>query len=158
MLLSECLWWRGVFFKGAVCCIDICSTEMILLNLYDWLYNVISVCLSVCYLFLFQGDIQQLLILEDPKAAASYCVNYIPDCDSALPYNSQALGLQEVSSATDRKQFQREKPHANVCRGPQQLIWWGVALGHLRHLQRHSLYFCYFHSVLVTVSLFSTFP
>lgn len=83
---------------------------MILLNLYDWLYNVISLCLSVCYLFLFQGDIQQLLILEDPQAAASYCVNYIPDCDSALPYNSQALGLQEVSSATDRKQFQRENP------------------------------------------------
>ncbi|XP_068575172.1 collagen alpha-1(XI) chain-like [Cebidichthys violaceus] len=44
----------------------------------------------------FEGDIQQLLILEDPQAAANYCVNYIPDCDSALPYNSKSLVLQEV--------------------------------------------------------------
>uniref|UniRef100_A0A8D0D0D5 Collagen, type V, alpha 3a n=1 Tax=Sander lucioperca TaxID=283035 RepID=A0A8D0D0D5_SANLU len=52
----------------------------------------------------FEGDIQQLLILEDPQAAANYCVDYIPDCDSALPYNSKALVLQEVSTATNRKQ------------------------------------------------------
>lgn len=76
-----------------------------------WLTLLCDICLSLCLLsVLFQGDIQQLLILEDPQAAASYCVNYIPDCDSALPYNSQSLGLQEVSSATDRKQLQREKP------------------------------------------------
>uniref|UniRef100_A0A665U5N5 Collagen, type V, alpha 3a n=1 Tax=Echeneis naucrates TaxID=173247 RepID=A0A665U5N5_ECHNA len=34
----------------------------------------------------FEGDIQQLLILEDDQAAANYCVNFIPDCDAALPY------------------------------------------------------------------------
>ncbi|MGH0159591.1 UNVERIFIED_CONTAM: hypothetical protein FKN15_067877 [Acipenser sinensis] len=38
----------------------------------------------------FEGDIQQLLILEDPKAAAEYCEHYIPDCDAALPYTLQA--------------------------------------------------------------------
>uniref|UniRef100_A0A8C4NQR1 Collagen, type V, alpha 3a n=1 Tax=Dicentrarchus labrax TaxID=13489 RepID=A0A8C4NQR1_DICLA len=58
----------------------------------------------------FQGDIQQLLIVEDPQAAANYCVNYIPDCDSALPYNSHVLELQEVSTATNRRQCLLEKP------------------------------------------------
>uniref|UniRef100_A0A8C5HEZ4 Collagen, type V, alpha 3a n=1 Tax=Gouania willdenowi TaxID=441366 RepID=A0A8C5HEZ4_GOUWI len=36
----------------------------------------------------FEGGIQQLLIVDDPQAAANYCVSYIPDCDSALLYNS----------------------------------------------------------------------
>lgn len=54
--------------------------------------------ISVCFSGLFQGDIQQLLILEDPQAAAKYCVNYIPDCDSALPYNRKSMFLQEVST------------------------------------------------------------
>lgn len=63
-----------------------------------------------CLSGLFQGDIQQLLIVEDPQAAASYCVNYIPDCDSALPYNSHALQPLEVSIATKRKQYLLEKP------------------------------------------------
>uniref|UniRef100_A0A665U5B0 Collagen, type V, alpha 3a n=1 Tax=Echeneis naucrates TaxID=173247 RepID=A0A665U5B0_ECHNA len=45
----------------------------------------------------FEGDIQQLLILEDDQAAANYCVNFIPDCDAALPYKSQIPDLQEVS-------------------------------------------------------------
>lgn len=83
-----------------------CSSEMILRFLYAWLYNVTAVCLSG----LFQGDIQQLLILGDPQAAASYCVNYIPDCDSALPYNSHALEMPEVSIATSRRQCLLEKP------------------------------------------------
>uniref|UniRef100_A0A8D2ZRC7 Collagen, type V, alpha 3a n=1 Tax=Scophthalmus maximus TaxID=52904 RepID=A0A8D2ZRC7_SCOMX len=50
----------------------------------------------------FEGHIQQLLIVEDAQAAADYCVNYIPDCDSALPYDSPTLDLQEVSTATNR--------------------------------------------------------
>lgn len=79
---------------------------MILRFLYAWLYNVTVVCLSG----LFQGDIQQLLILGDPQAAASYCVNYIPDCDSALPYNSHALEMPKVSIATNRRQCLLEKP------------------------------------------------
>lgn len=49
----------------------------------------------------FEGDIQQLLILEDPHAAANYCAKYIPDCDSPLLYNIQALDRQEVSNDND---------------------------------------------------------
>lgn len=61
------------------------------------------ISLFLTFFFLFQGDIQQLLIVEDSEAAANYCVNYIPDCDSALPYHSQALNLQEVSTAIERR-------------------------------------------------------
>lgn len=85
---------------------------MILLLPCAWLYNVTLVCLSASGLF--QGEIQQLLILEDPQAAANYCVNYIPDCDSVLPYNSQALELQEVSTATNRRQCLLEKKPTQI--------------------------------------------
>lgn len=37
-----------------------------------------------------QGDIQQLLITGDPKAAYDYCEHYSPDCDSAAPKAAQA--------------------------------------------------------------------
>ncbi|RVE75950.1 hypothetical protein OJAV_G00004040 [Oryzias javanicus] len=36
----------------------------------------------------FEGEIQQLLIVDEPGAAETYCQNYIPDCDAALPYDS----------------------------------------------------------------------
>ncbi|MED6283355.1 hypothetical protein CHARACLAT_007874 [Characodon lateralis] len=42
----------------------------------------------------FEGNIQQLMIADDPQAAANYCVNFIPDCDLALPYNGQTLDNQ----------------------------------------------------------------
>uniref|UniRef100_A0A8C6F454 Collagen type XI alpha 1 chain n=1 Tax=Monodon monoceros TaxID=40151 RepID=A0A8C6F454_MONMO len=38
----------------------------------------------------FEGDIQQLLIIGDPKAAYDYCEHYSPDCDSSAPKASQA--------------------------------------------------------------------
>lgn len=65
---------------------------------------VYLVSLSVFFFFLhfYQGDIQQLLILEDPQAAARYCVDYIPNCDSALPYSIRALTTREVSAAYTR--------------------------------------------------------
>lgn len=37
-----------------------------------------------------QGDIQQLLITGDPKAAYDYCEHYSPDCDSSAPNAAQA--------------------------------------------------------------------
>uniref|UniRef100_A0A668AYK6 Collagen, type V, alpha 3a n=1 Tax=Myripristis murdjan TaxID=586833 RepID=A0A668AYK6_9TELE len=58
----------------------------------------------------FEGEIQQLLILGDPQAAADYCANYIPDCDSALPYNSLALDQQEVSSDPLMQSDQQDEP------------------------------------------------
>ncbi|OWK05092.1 COL11A1, partial [Cervus elaphus hippelaphus] len=47
------------------------------------------------YWFLIQlqlahGDIQQLLIIGDPKAAYDYCEHYSPDCDSSAPKAAQA--------------------------------------------------------------------
>lgn len=39
-----------------------------------------------------QGDIQQLLIVADPKAAYDYCEHYSPDCD--VPYKD-TLQAQE---------------------------------------------------------------
>lgn len=46
--------------------------------------------------FVSQGDIQQLLIMEDPRAAETYCQDYIPDCDAQLPYNSILVEAEEV--------------------------------------------------------------
>uniref|UniRef100_A0A674MAH9 Collagen, type XI, alpha 1a n=1 Tax=Takifugu rubripes TaxID=31033 RepID=A0A674MAH9_TAKRU len=40
----------------------------------------------------FQGDIQQLLIVDDPKAAYDYCEHYMPDCDTP---HSDSLQAQE---------------------------------------------------------------
>lgn len=44
-----------------------------------------------------QGDIQQLLIVDDPRAAEMYCQDYIPDCHAPLPYNSILIETEEVS-------------------------------------------------------------
>lgn len=53
---------------------------------------------SLCHI-VTQGDIQQLLIVGDPRAAETYCQDYIPDCDSPLPYNNI---LTEAEEVTDR--------------------------------------------------------
>uniref|UniRef100_A0A667WAQ1 Collagen, type V, alpha 3b n=1 Tax=Myripristis murdjan TaxID=586833 RepID=A0A667WAQ1_9TELE len=45
----------------------------------------------------FEGDIQQLLIVNDPRAAETYCQDYIPDCHAPLPYNSILTEPEEVS-------------------------------------------------------------
>lgn len=45
------------------------------------------------YIFCFvQGDIQQLLIVADPKAAYDYCEHYSPDCDTP---HTESLQAQE---------------------------------------------------------------
>lgn len=46
--------------------------------------------------FMLQGEIQQLLLVDDPRAAESYCEQYIPDCDYPLPYSSLSLEPEEV--------------------------------------------------------------
>ncbi|KAL7851815.1 hypothetical protein SRHO_G00176000 [Serrasalmus rhombeus] len=54
----------------------------------------------------FEGEIQQLLISPDPAAAADYCLNYIPDCDSALPYSSLSLDPEEVEKVPRKSTVQ----------------------------------------------------
>ncbi|KAG5832804.1 hypothetical protein ANANG_G00295030 [Anguilla anguilla] len=54
----------------------------------------------------FEGEIQQLLLVDDPSAAESYCHQYIPDCDYALPYSSLTLESEEVQ--VDRRPKQPE--------------------------------------------------
>ncbi|KAM9314869.1 collagen alpha-1(XI) chain-like [Pholidichthys leucotaenia] len=44
----------------------------------------------------FEGDIQQLLVVDDPRAAETYCQDYIPDCDAPLPYNTILTEAEEV--------------------------------------------------------------
>lgn len=46
-----------------------------------------------------QGDIQQLLIVPDPKAAFDYCEHYSPDCDIPHSDSLQAQEPEEVSFA-----------------------------------------------------------
>lgn len=42
-----------------------------------------------------QGDIQQLLIVSDPKAAYDYCEHYSPDCETPLSHSLQAQEPEE---------------------------------------------------------------
>ncbi|KAB1273189.1 Collagen alpha-1 chain, partial [Camelus dromedarius] len=46
--------------------------------------------LTTSMLVPWQGDIQQLLITGDPKAAYDYCEHYSPDCDNSAPRAAQA--------------------------------------------------------------------
>lgn len=50
------------------------------------------------FLCLWQGDIQQLLIVADPKAAYDYCEHYMPDCDMPLKDTLQAQEPEEEVS------------------------------------------------------------
>uniref|UniRef100_A0A8C8R8A2 Thrombospondin-like N-terminal domain-containing protein n=1 Tax=Pelusios castaneus TaxID=367368 RepID=A0A8C8R8A2_9SAUR len=49
----------------------------------------------------FEGDIQQLLIVADPRAAYDYCEHYSPDCDSPVPRAAQAQEPQVDEYATE---------------------------------------------------------
>lgn len=43
-----------------------------------------------------QGDLQQLLLVPDPAAAAQYCQDYMPDCNRQLIYKLQTQDAEEV--------------------------------------------------------------
>lgn len=49
-----------------------------------------------------QGDIQQLLIVDDPKAAYDYCEHYSPDCDTPHGDSLQAQEPEEEVSQPGR--------------------------------------------------------
>ena len=40
-------------------------------------------------LFLFQGDIQLLKIVDNPEAAYNLCRDYLPDCGLPLPHTEK---------------------------------------------------------------------
>lgn len=67
------------------------------MSLYPFMGNNAS--LSFCFL---QGDIQQLLIVADPKAAYDYCEHYSPDCDTPHGESLQAQEPQEEVSQPRR--------------------------------------------------------
>lgn len=93
------------------------------------------------FLLIYQGDIQQLLILEDPQAAARYCVDYIPNCDSALPYSIQAR--REVSTASTRRLGFEEKNcfvNAIYYAHSSYFPFHGLIKGKCKHLD-HRLFF-----------------
>uniref|UniRef100_A0A8C3LW89 Collagen type XI alpha 2 chain n=1 Tax=Chrysolophus pictus TaxID=9089 RepID=A0A8C3LW89_CHRPC len=49
----------------------------------------------------FEGDIQQLLIVADPRAAHDYCEHYSPDCDTAVPDSPQSQDPNQDEYYTD---------------------------------------------------------
>lgn len=57
---------------------------------------------------LTKGDIQQLLIVDDPRAAETYCRDYIPDCDAPLPYNNILAEAEEVGPPSESKSEKAE--------------------------------------------------
>ncbi|XP_077180391.1 collagen alpha-1(V) chain-like [Paroedura picta] len=58
----------------------------------------------------FEGDLQQLLIVPDPAAAAQYCQHYMPDCNRPLTYALHAHYAEEYEAPT---QAVPTKPAAN---------------------------------------------
>eukprot|EP00063_Salmo_salar_P062407 XP_014037242.1 PREDICTED: collagen alpha-1(XI) chain-like isoform X2 [Salmo salar] len=49
----------------------------------------------------FQGDIQQLLIVADPKAAYDYCEHYSPDCETPHGHSLQAQQPEDQLNNVD---------------------------------------------------------
>ncbi|KAK0134735.1 Collagen alpha-1(XI) chain [Merluccius polli] len=54
----------------------------------------------------FQGDIQQFLIVADPKAAYDYCEHYSPDCDTP---HGQTLQAQEAEDERTKRSVSMKK-------------------------------------------------
>lgn len=103
-----CLFGIKIAFKfdlGLCCFIEpllLIISVVVQLIVSEWWFGVcvytVCVCVDVCVCWcVFQGEIQQLLIAPDPRAAADYCHTHIPDCDSALTYNSLSLDPVEVA-------------------------------------------------------------
>lgn len=79
-----------------------------------------------------QGDIQQLLIIDDPSAAETYCQDYIPDCDAPLPYNSILTEPEEVSPK-GQGELKPASTYVRLQNGDR--ITWSIPHAPLRHLR-----------------------
>ncbi|MED6252410.1 hypothetical protein ATANTOWER_011373 [Ataeniobius toweri] len=67
---------------------------------------VIFTPLPLTHFYFFQGDIQQLLIVADPRAAYDYCEHYSPDCESPSHHDTpQAQEPEEEYPVYDYGEF-----------------------------------------------------
>uniref|UniRef100_A0A8P4KDB9 Collagen, type XI, alpha 1a n=1 Tax=Dicentrarchus labrax TaxID=13489 RepID=A0A8P4KDB9_DICLA len=64
----------------------------------------------------FQGDIQQLLIVADSKAAYDYCEHYSPDCDTAHSDSLQAQEPEEEVSQPGKMGDIQQRSYQFSCR------------------------------------------
>uniref|UniRef100_A0AAY4AGM9 Laminin G domain-containing protein n=1 Tax=Denticeps clupeoides TaxID=299321 RepID=A0AAY4AGM9_9TELE len=56
----------------------------------------------------FEGDIQQLMIVADHRAAADYCEHYSPDCEVAAPEQPQ-------NQDPNPDEYVSDETHTNTC-------------------------------------------
>uniref|UniRef100_A0A8C9WRC2 Collagen, type V, alpha 3a n=1 Tax=Scleropages formosus TaxID=113540 RepID=A0A8C9WRC2_SCLFO len=61
----------------------------------------------------FEGDIQQLLLVGDPSVAAEYCSLHMPDCEPAAPHSNLTHGPEEmqVSASATRGSHSVQNKH-----------------------------------------------
>lgn len=57
---------------------------------FSWVPSGPPLCHLLTASLLSQGDIQQLLLVSDHRAAYDYCEHYSPDCDTAVPDKPQS--------------------------------------------------------------------
>ena len=57
---------------------------------FSWVPSGLPLCCLLRTSLLSQGDIQQLLLVSDHRAAYDYCEHYSPDCDTAVPDKPQS--------------------------------------------------------------------
>lgn len=74
---------------------------------------------------LLQGEIQQLLLVEDARAAYDYCEHYSPECGTPHEETPQAQDPEEEVSANKQvtngtnQQINKLKLERNVFRFPE---------------------------------------
>lgn len=67
-------------------------------------YTISYLCIDIqnisdnCLCAVIQGDIQQLLLVADPRAAYDYCEHYSPDCETPHQDTPQAQEPEEEVS------------------------------------------------------------
>ncbi|KPP68454.1 collagen alpha-1(XI) chain-like [Scleropages formosus] len=57
----------------------------------------------------FEGDIQQLLLVGDPSVAAEYCSLHMPDCEPAAPHSNLTHGPEEMQLEKHANQSEPEE-------------------------------------------------
>uniref|UniRef100_A0A8C9SH74 Collagen, type V, alpha 3a n=1 Tax=Scleropages formosus TaxID=113540 RepID=A0A8C9SH74_SCLFO len=63
----------------------------------------------------FEGDIQQLLLVGDPSVAAEYCSLHMPDCEPAAPHSNLTHGPEEMQvSASPLERNPDPTQHGNT--------------------------------------------